>query len=609
MLLMSAGLVVQWSPTATAQRKGTDWRAKRKALDRDFADELQEIALWCRSSGIPQQVPQTYAVYHNRDLRRQYIYLPSTKKMPPSRTGKSGQWLEKIGAAKVEHAARVYDLAKKAAGEGDNSVAFQLLHEVVHFDRDHEEARSVLGHKDKGDSWQINTDRLKVRKNRPNHKVVNWKQGDYITVITPHFTIDSSASEEETKILAEDLEKWHDVWRQVFFEFWTSASVKRWIEKKVSFKEPKKRYDVVFFKNHDEYISSLEKKVKGIGVSTGYYSQDLQVSFFSAGDDPQNIDTWKHELSHQLFRETVRARPMPFKEHFLWLDEGIAMYFESITDSNDYVTLGGFDARRLQYARIRKLREGFFVPTAKLSSMSQGDFQSNGDISSLYSESAGIAHMLMNSDRGRMQPKINEFMKAIHKRRVEPDAFEKILGKPYQQLDLEYLKYLETNSDEVIDHLQRPDLRTELALPNANLSEVAFESIGTCKNLRWLDVTGSKITPGCVQALRGCEKLKQIFFTRCQVDPAAFSSLNQLRGLEELDLSASSVTTRDLLALTKSTKLKVLRLTATPLGDDAPPIIAQMQTLKTLDISKTKISDLAVKRLQLTIPNAKIIRQ
>ena len=285
------------------------------------------------------------------------------------------------------------------------------------------------------------------------------------------------------------------------------------------------------------------------------------------------------------------------------------MYFESITDSNDYVTLGGFDARRLQYARIRKLREGFFVPTAKLSSMSQGDFQSNGDISSLYSESAGIAHMLMNSDRGRMQPKINEFMKAIHKRRVEPDAFEKILGKPYQQLDLEYLKYLETNSDEVIDHLQRPDLRTELALPNANLSEVAFESIGTCKNLRWLDVTGSKITPGCVQALRGCEKLKQIFFTRCQVDPAAFSSLNQLRGLEELDLSASSVTTRDLLALTKSTKLKVLRLTATPLGDDAPPIIAQMQTLKTLDISKTKISDLAVKRLQLTIPNAKIIRQ
>ena len=233
-------------------------------------------------------------------------------------------------------------MAKKAADEGDNGVAFQLLHEVVHFDRDHEAARSVLGHKDKGDNWQINVDRTKVKKNRPDHKLTNWKKGDFITVITPHFTIDSSASEEETKLLAENLEKWHDVWRQVFFEFWTSASVKRWIEKKGTFKEPKKRYDIVFFKNHAEYISTLEKRVKGIGVSTGYYSQDLQTSFFSAGDDPQNIDTWKHELSHQLFRETVRARPMPFKDHFLWLDEGIAMYFESITENEDLFDTGRF---------------------------------------------------------------------------------------------------------------------------------------------------------------------------------------------------------------------------------------------------------------------------
>ena len=50
----------------------------------------------------------------------------------------------------------------------------------------------------------------------------------------------------------------------------------------------------------------------------------------------------------------------------------------------------------------------------------------------------------MNSDRGRMQPKVNEFMKAIHKRTVTTDSFEKIIGKAYQQLDLEYLKFLET---------------------------------------------------------------------------------------------------------------------------------------------------------------------
>ena len=151
------------SQTFAQKRKGTDWRAKRKVLDRDLADELQDIAGWCRGSGISQQVPQTFKIYQNRDLRRQYIYLPTTKKMPEPRAGKLGEWLERVSTAKVEHAAQIFELAKKAADEGANAIAFQFLHEVIYFDRDHAEARKILGHKDKGDEWQINTDRLKLK--------------------------------------------------------------------------------------------------------------------------------------------------------------------------------------------------------------------------------------------------------------------------------------------------------------------------------------------------------------------------------------------------------------------------------------------------------------
>jgi len=188
--LLLVVLAATTSSTAFAQsRRGrTDWRAKRKALDRDFADELQDIALWCRSSGISQQVPQTFKIYQNRDLRRQYIYLPTTKKMPKSRTGKLGEWLDRVSTAKVEHAAQIFALAKQAADAGANAIAFQLLHEVIYFNRDHAETRDILGHKDKGDSWQINTDRLKVKKKRPKHPQLKWQAGSYITVITPHFT-------------------------------------------------------------------------------------------------------------------------------------------------------------------------------------------------------------------------------------------------------------------------------------------------------------------------------------------------------------------------------------------------------------------------------------
>jgi hypothetical protein len=465
-----------------------------------------------------------------------------------------------------------------------------------------------LGHKDKGDSWQINTDRLKVKKKRPNHSVLNWQAGSYLTVITPHFTIDSTAGENETIFLAESLEQWHDVWRQVFFEFWTSASVKRWLEKKGSFKEPKKRYNVVFFKDHQQYVNSLSKWVKGVEGSTGYYNQELQLSFFSAGNDPQNIDTWKHELAHQLFRETSRARKSPFYEQHLWLDEGIAMYFESLTDMDGYVTLGGFDARRLQYSRVRKLREGFFVPAQELASLSQRQFQSRKDISSIYSQAAGMAHMLMNDERGMLQPRINEFMKVIHKRKVKPDTFEKIIGKAMPQLDLQYLKFLETSNSEVSDYLLRPELRTEMALPNADLSVSGFDSIGKCQRLRWLDVTGSKISPAAIEALKDCTRLKQLFLTRCSISPKAFASMNQLRALEELDLTASSVTNGDLATLARATRLKVLRLAATRVTDAAVPVLARMPSIEILDVSKTRVSNGAIASLKQTRPGINIIR-
>ncbi len=609
-ILTSVLLVVLATATTSfaQKKKGTDWRAKRKLLDRALADELEDIASWCRGSGISQQVPQTFKIHQNHDLRRQYIYLPTTKKMPEPRSGKLGQWLERVTTAKVEHAARIFELAKKAADEGANAIAFQFLHEVTYFDRDHLAARAALGHKDKGDSWQINTDRLKVKKKRPNHGVLNWQAGSYITVITPHFTIDSTAGEKETIFLAESLEQWHDVWRQVFFEFWTTASVKRWLEKKGSFKEPKKRYNVVFFKDHQQYVTSLSKWVKGVEGSTGYYNQELQLSFFSAGNDPQNIDTWKHELAHQLFRETSRARKAPFKEQHLWLDEGIAMYFESLTDMDGYVTLGGFDSRRLQYSRVRKLREGFFVPSQELASMSQQQFQSRKDISSIYSQAAGMAHMLMNDERGMLQPSINEFMKVIHKRKVKPDSFEKIIGKAMPQLDLQYLKFLETSNTEVSDYLLRPELRTEMAVPNADLSVSGFDSIGRCQRLRWLDVTGSKISPASIEALKDCGRLRQLFLTRCSIAPKAFATMSQLRALEELDLTASSVTDGDLAILARATRLKVLRLAATRVTDAAIPVLARMPSVEILDVSKTRLSNRAIASLQQSRPGINIIR-
>ena len=598
------------SSMAVAQKSDApvDWRAKRKALDRGFADQLQDIALWCRREGVPQQVAQTYALYKLRDLGRQYIYLPSEKGMPAKRAGKLGEWLEKISEVKRVQAEKIFTLAEEAAEADADAIAFQLLHEVIYYDRDHARTRKILGHKKTDDGWRVNTDKIKLKKpNRP-HPTLKWPGGTYFTVNTPHFTISSTATEEETRFLADQLELWHDVWRQVFFEYWSPAKLSRWINGKGSFREPKQRYQVAFFKDHQQYVSTLAKWVKGVENSAGYYNRDLELSFFPAGDDATTRDTWRHELTHQLFRESIRGLKNPFAEKHLWLDEGIAMYFESLIDQGGYVTLGGFDTRRMQFARVRKLREGFFIPLQKLASMSQAEFQQRDDIAALYSQSAGVTHMLMNDRNGMSQTKVTEFMKAMHKQNVKDGAFEELMDKSYPQMDLEYLKFLEVTNSEVVNYLTNTDLRTELALPGAELTEEAFAKVARCKNLKWLDLTGSKITARSLAMLSQCDQLRQLFLTSCPIEPTSYQYLGEFDSLEEVDFSGSSLSDQDLSQTVAKLPLKVIRLSRTRVTDAGVASLANMKTLETLDLSRTEISAQTQARLLSAIPDLDIVK-
>ncbi len=607
-LILLLAFVVATPVVAQKSEDFIDWRAKRKSLDRDFADALQDIAFWCRAEGVPQQVPQTFALYKTRDLGRQYIFLPSEKSMPAPRKGKLGEWLAKITAAKKEHAEAIFKLAQESAKENANATAFQLLHEVIYYDRDHEKVRKILGHKAVKDGWRVNTDKIKIKKPGRELELLGWPGGTYFTVSTPHFTINSTATEEETKFLAEQLERWHDVWRQVFFEYWSPAKVARWIDGKGSFHEPKQRYRVAFFKDHQQYVGTLEKWVKGVENSAGYYNRDLKLSFFPAGKDDATRDTWRHELTHQLFRETIRARENPFADQHLWLDEGIAMYFESLIDQGGYVTLGGFDARRLQFARVRKLREGFFVPLQDIAFMSQSNFQQRSDIAALYSQSAGMTHMLMNNNHGKMQPKVTEFMKAIHKQNVKRDAFENLMGKSLPQLDLEYLKYLEVESSDVVRYLSNPKSRTELALPNAELTEEAIAKIAECSNLKWLDLTGTRITAKALAMLSRCDGLRQLFLTNCAIEKSAYRYLANFDSLQEVDFSGSSLTDQDLQQVVSKLPLKVIRLSQTRVTDAGVSSLTGMKTLTTLDLTRSRVSAQAQAMLRSAMPALNIIQ-
>ena len=605
-----------WNPQEEETKKETavNWRARRIVLNRQFGADIQELANWCRKNGTSkEQVTETFKVYRDYGLDRQYIFLPTEKTMPVARQkGIGAQWLSKLNEIKVAHGVRLFELAKEAADANAFAIAFQLLHEVIYVDRDHEEVRRILGHKKlKDGTWRLHAERVKPpRVSSRGHDIVAWPAKGFKTVNTTHFQIDSNASDEETAELARNLESWHYVWRQVYFEYWAKAPIiKKWLNGKGGLKIPRRRFRVVFFRDHADYVKMVSPLQRGVENTAGFYNGN--VSFFPATDAKGQRDdaTWRHELTHQLFRQSIATRSNPFEKHFLWLDEGIAMHFESLVIEGQIATLGGFDAGRLQYSRIRRLREGYHVPTSELAGMSMQDFQARPDIQMLYAESNGIAHMLMDSRSYNMQPVLVKFMKTIHKQKVSPKAFATLIGRTYDQLDADYLEFLRVSNRDVEKRIENTRTVAALSVPDANLGDGAFDVLGTCANLRWLDLTGSKFTKIRALKMSRLDLIGELYLNACILEPGSLKRLGQLASLRELDLSNSSVDDSLLDELQKIPDLQALHISNTAITDAGLLKIARIPTLKVLYLTTDSISQTGITNFKRLRSDVKVEKQ
>lgn len=551
----------------------TDWRGERIALENEFLNDLKRISQWCDANGQPELAQTTLSLFTDRDPRRQYIFLPSKQSMPILSTGGPPEWLDQINQASVDHGSRIFALAKIAGDQGAGSYAYQLLNEVLFYDRDHLVTRKILGHKRQKEGWNVAPDSLRAKPATRPHDFVQWPARSYVRVLTPHFEIESNAEEARIAYLAKELEQTYLIWRQVFYGYWGSSdAVKRWIDGRGTASRSRRRYRILFFKDRNSYLQQLSPLVPGVEVSTGYYDSKAEISFFYDGDKTSE-DTWRHELTHQLFRESGRAtNQKAFENQFIWLDEGIATYAESTTKNQhlfgEFYTLGGFDSRRMQYARFRRFLENYFIPSKELSDLGRVQLQQQNDLVKIYSESAGLAEFLMNSERGTLQPKLNQFLKIMYQGKVKPGRFQSEIGKTFLELDEQYVDFLKIQPSEITRFLIRPDLKTELSLPGVNLNLDDFEAIGKCTKLSWLDLSGSRLPDACFSKLKQCGQLNQLFLNGCQLEEGALTGISSLPNLSEVDLSGSSVSNRDLPDLTKARQLKSLNLTRTRITED-----------------------------------------
>ncbi len=562
-----------WAQSSSKDGVLTDWRGERIALENEFLNDLNRISRWCDANGQPKLAQTTLSLFTDRDPRRQYIFLPPKQSMPILSTGGPQEWLDQINQASVDHGSRIFALAKIAGDQGAGSYAYQFLNEVLFYDRDHLVTRKILGHKRQKDGWNVAPDSLRAKTATRPHDFVQWPARSYVRVLTPHFEIESNAEEARIAYLAKELEQAYLIWRQVFYDYWGSSdAVKRWIDGKGTASRSRRRYRILFFKDRNSYLQQLSPLVPGVEVSTGYYDGKAEISFFYDGDKTSE-DTWRHELTHQLFRESGRAtNQKAFESQLICLDEGIATYAESTTKNQhlfgEFYTLGGFDSRRIQYARFRRFLEDYFIPSKELSDLGRVQLQQRNDLVKIYSESAGLAEFLMNSERGALQPKLNQFLKIMYQGKVKPGRFQSAIGKTFLELDEQYVDFLKIQPSEITRFLIRPDLKTELSLPGVNLNLDDFKAIGKCTRISWLDLSGSRLPNACFSKLKHCGQLNQLFLNGCQLEEGALTGISSLPNLDEIDLSGSSISKRDLPDLTQASQLKSLNLTRTRITED-----------------------------------------
>jgi hypothetical protein len=260
--------------------------------------------------------------------------------------------------------------------------------------------------------------------------------------------VNTDLSQQAAVELASRLERLYQIWQQLFAGFGYSAREVRQLF--AGERLPRKRnrpFRVFLHRDRNAYNAALVKQQPRIAETLGiYFDRDREAHFF-AGDD-QVPGTLYHESVHQLFQESrPAARNVGGTANF-WVVEGIATYFETLSEHRDaiagrYYTIGEASAGRLPAARER-FAGGFNVPLALLVEWSKNDLQHQPELAKIYSQAAGLSAMLMDADAARYREPLVRYLQAVYAGRDDRQSLSRATARTYAELDGEYRHFLQS---------------------------------------------------------------------------------------------------------------------------------------------------------------------
>jgi hypothetical protein len=460
--------------------EGAELRAQsvgevRAALVENYVGRLAALAQWCETEELKREAEITRGWLP--PLRPLVLFVPIVKDVtddaePSEEAAKrSPEWQSRFGMLRQTQAEALFALVAKAVDEQQYSIGFELLHETLRENPDHEAARRLLGYRQRDGRWLTVYEEAKAKANQvwdsrfgwlPKAQLERYANGERFLkgrwisaeedarlrgprgweVVTEHYRVQTNHSLEEGVRLAARLERLYDVWRQVFVRYYlTDLELGKLLTGVGLPPRAMPRHNVMYFRNRAQYNQALKFKQPNIAITTGYYEGNTKIAYFFAGEEQDDSNLY-HEATHQLFSETRNVVQNIGRDANFWVIEGIACYMESLVEGDRYCTLGGADTIRLENAYSRLVKDNFYVPLAELTAIGMNALQRDTRISPLYSESSGLTYFLMYADGGRYRDALVDYLVAIYTGRAGPDTLAELTQTPYAQLDQQYRQFI-----------------------------------------------------------------------------------------------------------------------------------------------------------------------
>ena len=415
--------------------------------------------------------------------------------LPDDASSEQRSWYAALTRLRRRYANEIFDLAKTCAAEKRGYEAFACAQTALVVDPDCEGARRFFGYEERDGVWRTTWEIERLNKGEvetsrfgwlPRERVERYEKGERYyrnrwvseaeeaekilagssgwRVETEHFTILSRVSLERGVEIGRFLETYYQSWLRLYYRF--VASEKQWASRfNANGAALAKKHRVILYRDREEYLRELRKHDENVDASIGWYLPNMRCIFVyePSPNDEYEFDLpslLAHEVTHQLFNECYlatsgRNKPVaqPGRRANFWAVEGVATYMETYALTQTNAKLGGVDAYRFQQAIDNALKENAYVPLREYVKATRESFQTNDLplLQRLYAQATGLTFFFFHHRDGVYRNAYIAYIYAIYQGIDQPDSLEKLTGKTFEELDAEYVQFLQTVRDATAD--------------------------------------------------------------------------------------------------------------------------------------------------------------